>query len=340
MMFESQQSADFSALDACRSSMGPNSNTGQKLDTVTAPIVDFLTVVLPEKALKIAKCGNYHELLESIFGTHDEIKLGPIMERPFNFYPLSATMVDSTGSICGKIGLQDNGSMCISLSGQGTQHVKKWNKTYVQLEELGAKITRLDIAVDDLAGSAFNVQTFLAWQQSGEFNSQGRPPSAQFVDDLGSGKGCTLYIGQKGYKQLCIYEKGKQLGDPESTHVRTELRLYAKHREIPLDALINLGEYFAGAYDILARFVQGEATQGDYKERCVEASGIAMFRFAKNQLGTTYSLLRKAFGEHCMDIMDLTIAREGRPGRFKKFHGDLPLLIQTTLTDKLGESHN
>lgn len=338
MVLNPQQSQDFSAAVRRQSGVARISNTGQKY--LTAPILDFCTVVLPEKALKVAECGNYHELIDWLFGAHNEIVLGPITERTWNFYPLSATLIDSTSSICGKLGIKEDGSVCISLSGQGTQHVNNWRITHNRLMQLGARITRLDIAIDDLAGSAFNVQKFLEWQKEGMFTTNGRPPLARYVDDLGSNKGCTLYIGQKGYKELCIYEKGKQLGDPDSDHTRVELRLYSKHHIIPLDALIHPEKYFASAYSVLEQFVQGQIAQLIYKEHVVQANANAMVKNLRNQTGTAINLLYKAFGDETMNFIIEKICRDGRPGRFKKTHGDLVNLVKTTLTDKLGESHH
>ncbi len=49
-----------------------------------------------------------------------------------------------------------------------------------------------------------------------------------------------------------IYEKGKQLGDPESPWVRWELELHNTDREIPFDVLLQPGRYVAGAYPATA----------------------------------------------------------------------------------------
>ena len=82
-----------------------------------------------------------------------------------------------------------------------------------RLDQIGARVSRVDVAVDDLTGRLINVRRFKSLLVDGSFTNRGRPPSARFVDDMGTGKGCTLYIGQRGHKQLCVYEKGKQLGD-------------------------------------------------------------------------------------------------------------------------------
>lgn len=84
---------------------------------------------------------------------------------------------------------------------------------------------------------------------SGQFNSHGRPPKALFVDDLDSGAGKTLYVGQrKNGKMARIYEKGKQLGQPDSPWCRAEVEYRSKDRKLNWDSLVNPEQYLAGSY--------------------------------------------------------------------------------------------
>src|SRR5690606_35623168 len=99
-------------------------------------------------------------------------------DKPFNFYPRSAVMVDETGSVCGRIGVGDDGRMCISLTGQGCQHVPHWPSVADNLDAIDARITRVDIAVDDLTGETFDIQTFRDLHTAGDFMTNGRPPTA------------------------------------------------------------------------------------------------------------------------------------------------------------------
>lgn len=322
----------FSPLAPGNSRVGPNSNTGQK-SSLTAPILDFCTMVFDsEKAIALLRKLPMTEVLRYVFSTGQGIAVGPLQERPWNFYPRSATMVDATGSVCGKIGVADDGKVCISLTGQGCQWVSNWRYVHQIATDLEARITRLDIAVDDLTGEIFDIHHFKNLHAEGAFMLNGRPPTASFVDDLGSNKGCSLYIGQKGHKQLNVYEKGKQLGDPDSGHTRCELRLYAKRLDLPLDALINPGKYFAGAYPLLAAFVLGEAERLQVKERMVNASVKAMVRFLRNQAGNTLNLVMDALGEEaCIELMKEHINRSGRPGRFKNVTGDLTAHVRAQL---------
>lgn len=321
----------FSTLGSSKQPMGPSSNTGQK-STLAAPIIDFCTVVIPGDSLKPAKM-HLRELLHHIFGTGEKVVMGPLLDRPWNFFPRSATLVDETGSVAGKVGVADDGRVCFSLTGQGCVHVPSWGLVRARLEELGARLTRLDIAVDDLTGETFKVEDFKQAHLEGAFVSNGRPPLARFVDDMGSGKGCTLYIGQKGHKELCVYEKGKQLGDPESDHTRCELRLYAHRLELPLEALTSPGKYFGAAYPILVQFVIGEIERLEVKEQMVNASAVALKRFLRNQCGTGLHLIVDALGDEAWEFIRQEIARPGRPGRFKSYTGDLPQLVRTQLKE-------
>lgn len=320
----------FSPLRAGNRPMGPSSNTGQK-STLSQPIIDFCTLSIPGDALKQHRM-HLRELLHFVFGTGEKVAMGPLLERPWNFMPRSATLVDETGSVAGKVGHDDDGRVVFSLTGQGCAHVPNWRYVEARARELGAHLTRLDIAVDDLTGETFRVEDFRRAHHEGAFVSNGRPPQARYVSDEGSGKGCTLYIGQKGHKELCVYEKGKQLGDPNSEHTRCELRLYAKRLELPLDALSNPGKYFGAAYPLLVQFVIGECERLQVKERMVNASAVALKNFLRNQAGTGLNLIVDALGSDAWEFIREEIARPGRPGRFKSFTGDLSALVRTQLT--------
>jgi len=145
------------------------------------------------------------------------------------------------------------GTSLFSLSGEGCSVVNDWLAVHDFLEWRKARITRVDLAHDDFDGQ-ISLESVRNWFEAGDFhNGKGHPPTGQFIDDFGSGKGKTLYVGQrKNGKMLRIYEKGKQLGDPESPWVRWEVELHNKDRVIPLRVLINPAEYLAAAYPMTA----------------------------------------------------------------------------------------
>jgi len=143
----------------------------------------------------------------------------------------------------------NNHTVLTSLSGQGCVGVNM-GLMYLLVSSLTAKLTRVDVAHDDLAGS-ISVKEYKEIYGSGGFKNElgGRNPSGRFIDDMDSGAGKTLYVGDlSNGKEACIYEKGKQLGDENSTWVRVEGRLSSQDRVVPYDILLTPGAYLAGMY--------------------------------------------------------------------------------------------
>lgn len=148
-------------------------------------------------------------------------------------------------------GVSQKGTTMININGNGCMATKDWKAVYQLVVSLDAKITRIDLAHDDFHG-VFDIDAALQMYATDQFTSSGRPPNLQSINDHGSGKGKTLYIGNRDNgKLLRVYEKGKQLGDPTSPWVRWELELHSTNRRIPLDAIIKPGDYLAGAYPCL-----------------------------------------------------------------------------------------
>lgn len=330
-----QRDLDFSTVSAAPKV--PSSNTGPK-STLARPIIDYCTASLPPGALKRAGLHRYDELAWWLFGFRGKVAIGPLLERSWLFCEHSATMVDLEGEIVGKIGVHQDGRVIVSVTGKGCAYVPSWPSVESRLAQVGAHLTRVDIAVDDLEGQAFNVETFRSMYHQGEFNTGGRNPKSRFVSDEGNGDGNTLYIGRKGHKELCVYEKGKQLKDPQSKHVRCELRLWRNKIDLPLDALSNPGKYFGAAYKMLAQFVVGEVERLEVQERNVNATAKAMVACLKNQSGTALGLIFDALGDEALEFILTNIKREGRPARFKAIPGDLVTIIRQQLTQ--GRDHH
>lgn len=115
------------------------------------------------------------------------------------------------------------------------------------LQSVNATITRLDICFD-----TESIGVMDCWQayQSGLFQRQSARPSYDQAGDWleHQGRGRTLYIGKaKNGKLIRCYEKGKQLGDPDSPWLRLEVQWGNRDRVIPYDALVDTDEYFVGA---------------------------------------------------------------------------------------------
>lgn len=294
--------------------IGPGSNTGQK----GGALIDYFTAVLPESEVEDRGLTNLAHLLQTLFGTRDELICSSIRDKSWQFYSHSAVILDREGEMVGRIGLGGNGgTVCVSLSGAGCRWVKRWDRVQRQLRDMRGRLSRVDVAFDDYDGTCLDVHALRERAAQGDFAMGGRPPAHRFLSDEGHGTGCTLYVGGKGHKELCVYEKGKQLGLPCSAWTRAEVRLYGKHVELPLDVLTQPLQYLLGAYTVLGDIIKGVCTRLKTVRKAVETTGEAMVRYLHRQIGPTLHLLRETFGHSWSDFAEARIVREGSPGRFR-----------------------
>jgi phage replication initiation protein len=138
----------------------------------------------------------------------------------------------------------------------------------------GAKITRLDIALDDYSGELFTPYSMREAACDGAFVGNGKPPVYRWCESgcmlpskdakavgrkftLEPSGGVTFYVGSRESGKLFrCYEKGKQMKSEENPNwVRAEMELHSHQRKIDFDALINPDPYFAGCYEILAEIM-------------------------------------------------------------------------------------
>lgn len=294
--------------------IGPGSNTGQK----GGALIDYFTVVIPETCVEDFGLTNLRFLLSFLFGTQGEIICTALRDKPWQFYRQSAVIIDREGEMVGRIGCGGNGgTICVSLSGAGTRWVRNWERCAIAVTKLRGKLSRVDVAFDDYEGSCLDVHAMRERANAGDFAMGGRPPAHRFLSDEGHGSGSTLYVGSKGHKELCIYEKGKQLGIKESPWTRAEVRMYGKHVELPVDVLVNPLPYLLGAYSVLQEVITGVCTRLKTIAKTVEASGEAMLRYLHRQVGPSLNLLREVFGSGWAEFAEERVAREGHPGRFR-----------------------
>lgn len=164
-----------------------------------------------------------------------------------NFYKWTWSFHDNAGFIAYG---GNNNTVNINITGNGCILLSDYLALAKWMDSAYSKITRIDLAHDDFEGVR-GIDFAIDKYKSGEFKKR-REPKAKLIDDFGSGEGKTFYVGNRDNgKLLRVYEKGKQLGDKESSWVRWEVEFRSIDRIIPFDVIKNPGAYLAGSYPAL-----------------------------------------------------------------------------------------
>ena len=213
-------------------------------------------------------------------------------------------------------GESQRGRTYISLAGSLCARVKDWQPMVLILSVCTARITRVDLAHDDLAG-VHSVDQATRWYDEGNFNAGGRNPTCSLRGDWKevSGSGRTFYVGNKTHgKLLRVYEKGKQLGDPSSPWVRWEVEFHNRDRWIPYEVLTQPAPFLAGAFPALS-FVSEVQLPIRTQRKAVQASLEHLVRNLSQSYGKTINALRLQ-GLDAEDILAQVI-RPGLPARLR-----------------------
>lgn len=121
------------------------------------------------------------------------------------------------------------------------------------IDEINAKITRVDLALDYFDGMPRGVRGVHDDWHAGLMDVNGKRPKPNTVGPwVEGGRGLSFYFGSKeAGKQTNVYEKGVQLfGEKDATDwERIELRYGNKLRVLPSDILRRPDDFFAGASD-------------------------------------------------------------------------------------------
>jgi phage replication initiation protein len=332
--------------------VGPDTNRGQKsLAAGFACGIDWLTFTVSLERLEDCSATNLDYMASFFLGTGGDIRVLRPSGKPLNFYENSCVMLDREGAIAGHVCFGGNrNTLSFELTGGGCRWVKSWVFVRRQLEMLGARISRCDVALDDFAGVLFDVRALAEQARAGAFIGCGRPPKSRFLDDHGNGTGCTLYVGKKGHKELCVYEKGKELHDESSPWVRCEQRFYGKHfRDVstgeprsrsglPYEMLTAPMRYLRGAHALLSALTESivfqDLAQGlKVVKAKVDASATAAVSWLRTQCGPTLDLLWKALGDDAPAFLRANVTRDVLPSRFKALGAaqNLPELMRLQL---------
>jgi len=217
-------------------------------------------------------------------------------------------------------GERQRGTLHIELNAQGCAEVADWHGVAAWGQQVGAVLTRVDLAHDDFTGETVNMLRALQWHESGGFQGSGRPPQPRYVDDLSSGNGKTLYVGKREHGKMArLYEKGREQGNPDDPWFRVEVEWRRKGRLLPWDMVTRPGHYLAGAYPCLAELSVVQA-----KIRTVQKT----YKLSYEQM---VEWLRTAAGRALNVMLDVNhgdaaavitrLVRPGVPKRLEAFAG-------------------
>jgi phage replication initiation protein len=211
----------------------------------------------------------------------------------------------------------------VRINGNGCSVVADWKNIHDTAVEGGWVITRVDLAHDDFESDTFDIAVATQWYRDGLFSSNGRPPKARLIDDFESGEGKTLYIGKReNGKFLRVYEKGKQLGDPNSLWVRAEVELKKKDRVVPWDVLLQPGAYLAGTYKAL-EFVSLTQCRLKTVRKASTISYKRMVEWLHSAAGKSINaMLQVEQGDYVMVLGK--VVRDGLPARLEPYSAHVP----------------
>lgn len=235
--------------------------------------------------------------LMSIFGKKYHITKQ--FQKGRNFYQYSFDIGEGLGFVC--IGGQRN-TVSITVSGNGLSMAQNgWEFQLFKFLENAqrGKITRIDLAHDDIKGEYLNVYELDKLESAGGFHCGGARSSVRHDGNWKykdpNNQGLTLYVGNRSSgKMMRAYEKGKQLGEANSKWTRVEVEYKSADRNIPFDVLLNPSAYFMGAYPCFETFFQFETSEKiKTKKKTVEVTLEHSFEVIKKQFGKYFAYFKK-----------------------------------------------
>ena len=235
--------------------------------------------------------------LMSIFGKKYHITKQ--FQKGRNFYQYSFDIGEGLGFVC--IGGQRN-TVSITVSGNGLSMAQNgWEFQLFNFLENAqrGKITRIDLAHDDIKGEYLNVYELDKLESAGGFHCGGARSSVRHDGNWKykdpNNQGLTLYVGNRASgKMMRAYEKGKQLGEASSKWTRVEVEYKSADRNIPFDVLLNPSAYFMGAYPCFETLFQFETSEKiKTKKKTVEVTLEHSFEVIKKQFGKYFAYFKK-----------------------------------------------
>lgn len=325
--------------DVCAFGGGvPNSNTGPNFQT-PAPAgfgahVDWLTFTVSGSEfcwdLSIAR-----RFVQRF--SNDLMSIGGRLAKGHNGYPECYELVccdggSKEGLNLGWVGVSyhgdsQRGRWCFNITGVGCVLVGEDGMRYLAMRgpTMDARITRCDCAIDDYAG-VHSYDWAVAQYEGGAFkNPKGGVNPASVKHEHSDARGNTIDVGsRKGSKMCRVYEKGRQLGDPNSPWVRYEGEFKAKRRDLGWAMLMFPGEYLEAAYPVaMAWWSAAKEGAKEIVEQAKETLRIVrekgritigkLLKHGQQQVGRLVNYMRDVMK---MDHSEIVESLAGRPGRY------------------------
>ncbi len=200
----------------------------------------------------------------------------------------------------------NNGTVLFMITGKGCYEAScGWEYSLYRYldEQEQARITRIDLALDDFEGDFSSAEQADQADTDNKFSLTNRQPSVQHLGDWKrhQGLGRTLQVGKReNGKMFRGYEKGKQLGDCESLWFRSEIEFKSKDRVLPLEMLLKPTDYFAGAYPYALELVE---------KKTASYANVSVIRVKKKEseitLNKAIEVFRNQFGRYAKTLRDL-----------------------------------
>ena len=191
--------------------------------------------------------------------------------------------------------------------------IKDYSRLVADSAAMDCRITRVDLAYDDLEGKHGVLDAKQDWQ-SGLFNVKGRFPESKHIENSHN-RGDTFYVGRReSIKMYRVYEKGKQLGDHESLWVRHEAEFkHDRNRVLPWDMLIHRSQYLKGAYPDALAWMRGGATYLKIAKQKTTVILGRLLEHGKHQVGSLINYCRDHLAYSADQIIEVL---SGKPGRY------------------------
>lgn len=297
----------------------PGSNTGGKSSDASSSqcLIDTLTVSFSGLLFDNHYLRSFVVWLDRVSG--GMLSVGGVLDRKMNGYSECYFLCLASGGESPNLGWLGvsrgddsmRGRWCLHLTGVGCGLFRDWSALAAELPGYEGRITRIDLAVDDLEGR-HPISEIRSLYEAGAFNMRGRSPK---FSEVRSTDGNTFYVGKRGSgKFLRVYEKGKKLGDSLSPWVRHEVELRGTGRVIPFEVFSDPLAFFKGCYTSVYDWVsEGAASLIRTIRRSAEVSVQQAMLWGRRAVGRLVCYLREVEKRDDSQIVDdLLMDRAGR----------------------------